>query len=142
MKKHLLAKQALSLFLLSFIFGAFFVLPVLAAQGDITDPSDTPTVTNERKLSNPLGGTSIQSVIGRAINGVMGVVGSLALLMFVYGGLLWMTSGGSQDKVKKGKDIILWSAIGMVVIFGAYALTQFVITTLTNSAANTTNSGV
>lgn len=134
MKKHLLAKQALSLFLLSFIFGIFFVLPVFAAQGDVNPPATNKPVTG-KQLYNPLGATDVQTMIGRAINGVMGVVGSLALLMFVYGGLLWMTSGGSQDRVKKGKDIILWSSIGMAVIFGAYALTKFIITALTNSGA-------
>ena len=78
-------------------------------------------------LSNPLGVESANELIGRIINSVMGIVGSLALLMFVYGGLIWMTSAGSQEKVKKGKDILLWSAVGLVVIFGAYGLTKFII---------------
>ncbi|NCT54338.1 hypothetical protein GW758_00050, partial [Candidatus Falkowbacteria bacterium] len=69
--------------------------------------------------------------VGRVINSLMGIVGSLALLMFVYGGLIWMTSSGSQDKVKKGKDILLWSAVGLIVIFGAYALTKFIISLAT-----------
>lgn len=138
MKKHLLAKQALSLFLLSLVFAVFFVVPAFAAQGDVNPPATNQPATG-RQLYNPLGATDVQTMIGRAINGVMGVVGSLALLMFVYGGLLWMTSGGSNDRVKKGKDIILWSSIGMAVIFGAYALTKFIITALTNSgAANNT----
>lgn len=79
------------------------------------------------KLDNPLGAESVNELVGRVINSVMGIVGSLALLMFVYGGLIWMTSSGSQDKVKKGKDILLWSAVGLIVIFSAYALTKFII---------------
>ena len=85
------------------------------------------TNSSNLSLSNPLGADSVNELIGRVINSVMGIVGSLALLMFVYGGLTWMTSSGSQDKVKKGKDILLWSAVGLVVIFGAYALTKFII---------------
>jgi hypothetical protein len=83
-------------------------------------------------LSNPLGAVNTpQLLIGRVINTVLGVVGSLALLMFIYGGLTWMTSSGNPEKVKKGRDIILWSAIGLVVIFLSYALTRFVLTSLT-----------
>lgn len=82
------------------------------------------------KLTNPLGITSPQALIGRVINSVLGIVGSLALLMFVYGGLTWMTSSGNQEKIKKGRDIILWSAIGLVVIFMSYALTRFVLSTI------------
>ena len=82
-------------------------------------------------LTNPLGADSVNELVGRVINSLMGIVGSLALLMFVYGGLVWMTSSGSQDKVKKGKDILLWSAVGLIVIFGAYALTKFIISLAT-----------
>jgi uncharacterized membrane protein YjfL (UPF0719 family) len=58
----------------------------------------------------------------------MGIVGSIALLMFIFGGLTWMLSGGSAEKVKKGRDILIWSAIGLVVIFSSYAIVYFVIT--------------
>lgn len=89
--------------------------------------SSDPVPASNLKLDNPLGVTSVNQLIGRVINSVMGIVGSLALLMFVYGGLTWMTSSGSQEKVKKGKDILLWSAVGLIVIFGAYGLTKFII---------------
>jgi hypothetical protein len=82
-------------------------------------------------LQNPLGSIdSPQALIGKIINSLLGVVGSIALLMFVYGGLTWMTSAGSSEKIDKGKSILVWSAIGLVVIFSAYGLTRFVLTTI------------
>jgi len=81
-------------------------------------------------ITNPLaagGIDSFQTLIGRAINSILGVVGSLALVMFVYGGLLWMTSGGSNEQVKKGRDILIWATVGLVIIFSAYGLVRFVI---------------
>jgi hypothetical protein len=92
--------------------------------------SDAAASGNVIKLNNPLSVDTPQLLIGLVINSVLGVVGSLALLMFIYGGLTWMTSAGSQEKVKKGRDIILWSAIGLVVIFTAYAMTRFVLSTI------------
>ncbi len=94
-----------------------------------TGVTNNPTALN---LDNPLG-TAVstpQILIGRIITAVMGIVGSIALLMFVYGGLIWMTSSGNQEKVKKGRDIVLWSAIGLIVIFMSYALTRFVLSTI------------
>lgn len=82
-------------------------------------------------LCNPLTVSTPQAFIGLAINAVLGVVGSLALLMFIYGGLTWMTSSGNEEKVKKGREIIIWSAIGLVVIFMSYALTRFLLGTIT-----------
>jgi hypothetical protein len=79
-------------------------------------------------LTNPLGDINTpQAFIGKVINSILGVVGSLALLMFVYGGLIWMTSSGNQEKVKKGRDTLMWAAIGLVIIFSAYGLTRFII---------------
>lgn len=82
-------------------------------------------------LANPLGDIdSPQKLIGKIINAVMGLIGSITLLMFIYGGFTWMTSAGSSEKVKKGKDILIWAAIGLVVIFSSYALVNLVINSL------------
>ncbi|MHB8904076.1 MAG: hypothetical protein ACYC40_03165 [Patescibacteria group bacterium] len=82
-------------------------------------------------LTNPLGTISTpQALIGRIINTVLGIVGSLALLMFVYGGLTWMTSSGSQEKIKKGRDIIVWSAIGLAIIFASYGIVKILLSSV------------
>ena len=86
------------------------------------------------QLKNPLTGdttaSNIPTLLGKAINAVLGIVGSLALVMIVFGGFTWMTAAGNADKVKKGKDILVWAAIGLAVIFSAYALVRFVFTGL------------
>jgi hypothetical protein len=82
-------------------------------------------------LNNPLGDiTDPNILIGKVIRAVLGLVGSLALVMFIYGGFTWMTAAGSSEKVTKGKNIIIWATIGLIVIFSAYALVKFVLTGL------------
>jgi len=79
-------------------------------------------------LDNPLGDTKdIPSLIGNVISAVLGIVGSLALVMFIYGGVIWMTAAGNEQSVTKGRNILMWAALGLVVIFSSYALTRFVI---------------
>ena len=87
------------------------------------------TETKSTKLDNPLGDSikSPQDLVGQVINTLFGVVGSLALVMFIYGGFLWMTSAGSSEKVKKGRDIFIWAAVGLVIVFSAYNIVRFVI---------------
>src|SRR6056297_1357493 len=84
---------------------------------------------------NPLGEgvTNPSEVIGNVIQAVLGIVGSLALLMFVYGGLTWMLSGGNNERVQKGKTILVWATVGLIVIFASYALVRFVITGITGA---------
>ncbi|MFH0840566.1 MAG: pilin [bacterium] len=78
-------------------------------------------------LNNPLGTYSIPELIGRIIRALLGIVGSLALIMFVAGGLMWMTSAGNEKRVAAGKNTIIWAAIGLVVIFFAYIIVKFVL---------------
>lgn len=85
--------------------------------------TNTPPRPPRTRLSNPLGsGVTFQKLVGRAIKLLMGVSGSLALLMFVYGGFVWTTAGGSPEAIKKGKQIFIWAVIGLLFIFISYAL--------------------
>lgn len=100
--------------------------------------SDTPSSPSAPvRLPNPLTGDAnsqgIPTFLGNIINYTMGIIGSLALVMFIFGGLTWMLSGGNQERVTKGKNIIIWATLGLAIIFTAYALVRFVIETLGKS---------
>lgn len=85
-----------------------------------------PPITVEKfKLRNPLGTVSIPEIIGRVIKGGLGLAGSLLLLMFIFGGFLWITAQGDEKKVKKGWDTLIWSALGIGVILGSYIFVSF-----------------
>ncbi len=53
---------------------------------------------------------------------ISGVMGALALAMFVYGGFTLILSSGNPEKVKKGTEIIVAAVIGLLIIFAAYLL--------------------
>jgi len=78
----------------------------------------------------PLGRLTIQDVIGRIIYAILGIVGSIALLMFIIGGVMWMTAAGDSEKITKAKNILIWSILGLVVIFAAFGITRFVLTAI------------
>lgn len=82
------------------------------------------------RLEKPISEISAPKIIGNIIKTVLAIVGALALGMFVYGGFTWLTSGGSPDRVKKGKDILIWAVIGLVVIFASYTLVDFLLRAL------------
>ncbi|NTW22526.1 hypothetical protein HGA34_03215 [Candidatus Falkowbacteria bacterium] len=55
------------------------------------------------------------------------IVGSLALLMFVYGGFVLLLSQGSSDKVAKGKAVIVGAVIGLVIVFTSWAVINMIV---------------
>jgi len=91
------------------------------------------------KLDNPLGAgenaKDIRVIIGNIIKVVLGLVGSLALVIFVYGGLLWMTSAGNAERIKSGRDTLIWASLGFIVIFTSYILVGFLLQTITQQGA-------
>ncbi len=55
---------------------------------------------------------------------ILKFLGVIALVLFIYGGILWIFSGGSESNIKKGKTIITGAVIGMVVVLAAFLIVQ------------------
>ena len=51
----------------------------------------------------------------------------IALVLGIYAGFVIMTSGGDEERVKKGKNIFIYVVIGLIVVFLASAIINFVI---------------
>lgn len=75
-----------------------------------------------------------QELIGLLIKSALTFIGIIFIALMVYGGFLYMTGGGKEDKVKKAKDIIIAAVIGLVIVFSAYAIATFVLNAITSSS--------
>lgn len=64
---------------------------------------------------------------------ILGVLGSVALLMFTYGGLVWLTSTGNSAQVKKGQDILTNAIMGMAIVLGAYLIVSALLSVITGA---------
>lgn len=65
--------------------------------------------------------------VGSLINGAMGVLGVIFLILMVYGGMLWLTAEGETDKIKKARGFIFHSILGLILTLFAYSITRFII---------------
>ena len=71
--------------------------------------------------------TNISGMIGKAISILLGIIGSVSLIIFLYSGIMWMTSGGNDQKVGKAQQSMIWAALGIFVVFISYILVKYVI---------------
>lgn len=78
----------------------------------------------------------LNSIIKTTINVVSIVVGLVAVIMIVFGGLKYITSGGESNNVSSAKNTIIYAIIGLVVV----ALAQFVVRFVLDKSINTVNS--
>lgn len=121
-----------------FLFFTHNAVPVFAQttpeqQGPTTPGQNCPPGAQSGTvcLQNPLGDLSDPRIIvGQVIRVSLGIIGSLALILFIYGGMLWMTSSGNTEMVTKGRNTLLWAVIGLIVVFGSYAIVNFILQNL------------
>lgn len=64
------------------------------------------------------------------IRSAMGLLGIIAIVIVLGGGFIWMTAGGSEEKVATAKKWLYSGVIGLIIILSAYAITSFVLSGL------------
>lgn len=75
----------------------------------------------------------IRITVAKIIRAFIGILGLVALVIILYGGFLWMTSGGEEEKIAKGKKVLGNGVIGLVIILLSIGIVQFVISRLTSA---------
>lgn len=114
--------------------GQFLILSASVCEAETARRIDA---SSPDQLQNPfgkdvgIGEKGIVVLVAKVIRQVMGVIGSITLLAFMYGGFLWLTSAGKQDQVSKGTKTMLYAFIGIIVIFSSYVVLSAIITGLT-----------
>lgn len=79
------------------------------------------------KIENPLAPIlSIDKLIEKVIEWVLGLAALLALLALIWGGIKMIIDFGGEESVKEGKKIIKWAIIGLLVVAGAYVIVRTV----------------
>ena len=74
-----------------------------------------------------LAATDVRITTARIINIALGLLGTIAVVLVIYAGFMWMTSSGNTEKVDKAKQILWASVLGLIIILSSYAITNFVI---------------
>lgn len=106
----------------------FFVVPHLPALAQVS--TDFPT---------SFAGFSSQDLkvtIQNIVRIILGFVGFIFLLLLLYGGFTWMTSGGDEKKIMRAKKIITSAVIGLLITLSSYAIAGFIIRSFTGASQN------
>jgi len=70
---------------------------------------------------------ALQDVAAGVIGVVLSIVGLVYIGLVIYGGYLWGTARGNEERVSQGKKLIFEATVGTIIVFGAYFITAFVI---------------
>jgi TRAP-type C4-dicarboxylate transport system permease small subunit len=96
--------------------------------------ADLPKVNKVSPDNTQGDGNQLSTVVINIINAIIGVLGLVAVIVIILGGVQYMTSSGDAAKVKKAKDTILYGVIGLIVCVLAFAIVNFVIANIIQTA--------
>ena len=82
---------------------------------------------SECNVEKTEGDKSLMSNVSMLINVFASVMGFLAVGMIIYGGFMLLTAQGDPAKIKRGKDVVTYSIIGVILVMLAYAIVNFVM---------------
>ncbi len=100
-------------------------LSVVSAKAALIDPNDQPTDVMSGDFR-----TNVVSII----NYILGFLGLITVAFIIYAGFLMVTAGGEDEALGKGKKIITWAGVGIIVILLSYGIVNVIIGAGNNAA--------
>ena len=73
------------------------------------------------------GDADIYGRLASYLNVLLGLVGIIATIYIIFAGIRWIRAGGNEQSVTEAKDTIKSAVYGLIVVFGSYALVNFVV---------------
>lgn len=78
---------------------------------------------------------SVNNIIATVINIFSVVVGVVAVIMIIFGGFKYITSGGDSGNISSAKNTILFAIVGLVIVALAQIVVRFVLARATETGA-------
>jgi hypothetical protein len=92
--------------------------------------TDTTAPGSEYALKPKTSETALQPLIGRIASVLVGVSGSIALLIFVWAGITMIRANGDAKLIDQSKKMMVWTVVGLLVIFASEAIIRAVLNVL------------
>lgn len=71
--------------------------------------------------------TDFRGFVIRIVNFALGFLGLIAVIIVIYGGVLYVTAAGNEEKTQTGKKAITYAVIGLLIVLGSFAFVNTII---------------
>lgn len=115
---------------LAVVTASLFGEVMVSAACDVNNPSISSGADCARGNGQPSQLVGDGGVFNRITSILLFIVGAVAVVMLIFGGIRYIVSGGDQANVTAAKNTILYAIIGIIIALLAYAAVKFVTTSL------------
>lgn len=70
---------------------------------------------------------TIPTLLNNIINWGAGIAALVSILVILIAGIIWATSGGSEDGTKKARSMLLMGIVGLIIALAAWAVVNVVL---------------
>ena len=133
MLKKKISKLLVSLALFAGLFGLIFnnsISVSATSREDFYGVCDDIEDEDMKKIAGcdePTGkNKDVVEIVQSGVNVVISLVGILAVFSIIYGGFTYITAQSDPAKIKRGKDMVVYAVVALVVAFLAYGIVIFV----------------
>ena len=99
------------------------------AEGANDAAGSTSGSSNAINCGSTSGGDAIAKLAAKVVNIFSIVVGAAAVIMIIYAGFRYITSGGSSERVGGAKNSLIYAIIGLVIVAIAQLIVHYVLNT-------------
>lgn len=110
------------------------LMPAISFAATGTDTFGLNPINSEVALGN----SDLRVTVAKFIQVGLSVLGVIALGIVLYGGFVYMTAGGNEDKVATARKILVNGVIGLVIILSSWGITTFVLSKLSEATGSGT----
>jgi len=133
-------KKIFSYFLLSFVFifgfNYSFASPNLDNLGKLGGGFKTSSMDAIASKGNIKTVNDVPTIINKGIGVVLGIFATIILGVIIYAGIKMITSNGKMDSYQEGTKLLKTAVIAMLIILLAYAISTFVLKTISLLSTN------
>lgn len=133
-KRKIRAKKRLLKYLLApFAVVAFSFVVYLANlqsssfQASVFGDTTSSGLSTPKRLDGISGTRSLLNLLVGWGNFILPYIVVIAALSLIYGAVLFVTAGGNSDNVDKGKNIIFWSIIALILVMSSFAIVNTIV---------------
>lgn len=125
---------------------AVVLMPTVAhAQINITQSlcngaNNNVDATGNCTVSPTEGKGQVQKIVNNVVSIFSWVVGIVSVIMIIFGGFKYITSGGDSNGVTSAKNTIMFAIVGLVIVALAQVIVKFVIGTVSDVTTSSSSS--
>lgn len=81
--------------------------------------------TGEAQISGDISKKPFGELLVDIVNYFVGFLGIIAVIVFIYAGVLWVVAGGNEEQVGKSKKMMIYASLGIIVVIMSYSIVSF-----------------